>query len=287
MSSKKSIKFSDEILEVFKIYSKIGKRSVNESFLVVYDTQLKVVHDSGAIMSTYQYDSIGIDKPFALFDSNKLIRATNQFASVKKDYELIINEPTLSVKAIGSRNKFDLYLVDFKEKGKLDDNDDVDINGRMTSYVVVDDSKLEELEETIKTDSKAIFILSKDDVDRISKYQRIMNTRDKFVIKKSKENGNITIVVTDETTQSNSDVASFDIEDGISTNNLTDKDSILINFPLDFLVEDDYKITLNDLMLLEGVNKPVKYIIAPDIETESFDDDTDYDDDFDDDFRND
>ena len=276
----KVIKFTDEILEVFKIYSRIGKRSPNESFLVVYDTQLKVIHTSGAIMSTYKYDSIGLEEPFALFDSNKLIRVTNQFTAMKKDYELQIKKPNLIVKALNSRNKFSLYLVDFVEKGTPSD-DDLDSDNKMSNYMVIDDVTIAEKIKAIKSDNKATFILSKDDVDRISKYQRIMNTRDKFVIKKSKENGNITIVITDETLKVNSDVASFDIDAGITENNLTDKDEILINLPLEFLVDDDYKVTLSELMLLEGVNKEITYIVAPDIETDGFEDD---DDDFDDDF---
>jgi hypothetical protein len=278
MTEKRSIKLTDEILEVFKIYARIGKRSPNESFLVVYDTQLKVIHTSGTIISTYHYDSIGLEEPFALFDSNKLINVTDQFSSMNKEYELIIKKPNLIVKS--GKNKFSLYLVDFVEKGRPDEND-VDSDNKMSSYMMMDDTTISSKVEEIKTDSKVTFILSKEDISRINKYQKIMNTRDKFVFKKT-ENGDISVIITDETLNANSDVASFDIEveDGINKNKLTDKDEVIINLPLSYLVADDYKVTINSLMLLEGVNKNINYIIAPDIEPDNFDDDDYFDDDF-------
>lgn len=283
MNKSKKVKFTDAIVEVLKIYSKIGKRSTYESFVVVYDNKMKVVHDSGAVLSVFYYDSIGLEKPFALFDANKLLQIINVLNKSKEPYEFVFkNDSSLIIKS--KRSSKTLFLVDFIEKNDSNIEEDVDENDRIIGHVIIGDDKLKQLEEATEETKQAEFTLTKADINQIKIDQRIMNVSNKFSIMRDEEN--IKIVVTDESVVDQSDSSDYKIVTGIDLNDLNEKDMIKICVPLDYLLDDDYKVTIGEnIVLLNGINKDITYIIAPEVVIEEETLKNDFEDDFSNDFE--
>jgi len=279
---KSVVQFTEATLKALTIFARIGKRSVSESFVCIFKDKIKVVHETGAIIAVFKFDEIELDKSFAIFDTSKFNKILTQFKSMKKDYELEFkDESTMIVKS--GRNRFKLYLVDFQEKTSIEAEDLED--DRIKGYITVADEKIQEIKELIKEEKKAEFILLESDIEKIRKYQRIMNTSAGFVIKKSDTDG-IKFVITDDIGGDSADTASFDLnEESIEFNELTETDKIMMHFPLDYLLEDDYKFTIGEKVLLQGQNSGIEYIIAPEIdsgfESEDYDDEEDeFEDDF-------
>ena len=63
--------------DVLKKYAEIGKMNANESIVGVYDTKMKVKDARGTMLSMFEYESLGIDQPFALYDTQKFNNIIN------------------------------------------------------------------------------------------------------------------------------------------------------------------------------------------------------------------
>lgn len=249
--------FTSELLKVLDKFSVIGRRSPSESFVVVTPDKMKVIHPDVAVIATYSYEPINIEKSFALYDSGKLLSIINMVGIDNCEFKFESNN-MLSVKA--GKSKFRLYLADFVEKEQLDKEDT--LNKKLSARIMMSDSKIEKSIVVIKkgiAGELAEFVLTHDDIKNIKKYQTIMKHNATFF--SSVEDG---ILVRMPSAEENeySDVSSFVIEDGIDVNKLDTE--IKFCFDMALLIEDDYKVSMTRRgMILTGQNYDTVYICVP------------------------